>query len=139
MINFRERPILVILLHKSNRYLYFAKEGQSNSMKIHIENFRNIESLDCEIEDNKVNFIYGISGTGKSSLVKAVSQAPGKKDAPIGKPGLTPNVTLNGGAPNYASVRVYNEESVMSLILNPIENENAYSALVGDESELIKL
>lgn len=108
-------------------------------MRIHIENFRNIQSLDFEIPDKKVSFLYGISGTGKSSLIKAMSQPVGVKDMPIGKRGLTPAVLINGSNPDYEGVRVYNEGSVTSLVLSPDENENAYSALVGDESELAKL
>lgn len=43
-------------------------------MKFTIKNFNNIKCLeDVEIEDGKINFIYGISGSGKSSIAKGLT------------------------------------------------------------------
>lgn len=42
-------------------------------MKINIKNYKNIENLTLDIEDNKINHIFGISGSGKSSIAQALS------------------------------------------------------------------
>ena len=42
-------------------------------MEILIQNFANIKKLNFEIENSKLNFIYGISGSGKSSISKALT------------------------------------------------------------------
>lgn len=42
-------------------------------MKISINNFANIKQLKFSLEDKKLNFIYGISGSGKSSISKALT------------------------------------------------------------------
>ena len=34
-------------------------------VRAHIENYRNIRSLDFEIEDGKINYLFGICGAGK--------------------------------------------------------------------------
>ncbi len=41
-------------------------------MKIEINNFANIKSLCTEFEEDKLNFIYGISGSGKTSIATAL-------------------------------------------------------------------
>lgn len=43
-------------------------------MKILVENYNNIEKLDYELYDGKINFLFGISWSGKSSLVIASSK-----------------------------------------------------------------
>lgn len=48
-------------------------------MHIQINNFHNISSLSYDIEDNKINFLYGVSGSGKSSIVKAIAQGANEK------------------------------------------------------------
>ena len=54
-------------------------------MKINISNYKNIEELKLEIEDNKVNHIFGISGSGKSSIAKALSSQVTDDDVKVGK------------------------------------------------------
>ena len=43
-------------------------------MQITISNYNNIRNLDYEIEDSKINFLFGISGCGKSSIAKALTK-----------------------------------------------------------------
>ncbi|AYV34779.1 hypothetical protein [Erysipelothrix rhusiopathiae] len=44
-------------------------------MKIEIENFCNIRYSSFDLSENKLNFIYGISGSGKSSIALALNSA----------------------------------------------------------------
>lgn len=107
-------------------------------MKIVIENFRNIERMELDIDESKTNFIYGISGSGKSSLIRAVSYEPNEEDVPLGNTAAIPAVLIDGGTPTY-NTKIYDESSVKQLILEPIDNELAYNAMVGDESVLTSL
>ena len=38
-------------------------------MQITISNYNNIRNLDYEIEDSKINFLFGISGCGKTYTI----------------------------------------------------------------------
>lgn len=62
-------------------------------MKIQIENYRNIKTLDLEIQDNKINFIAGISGSGKSSLAMALAKGAEAIDWPAGEKNVEPRIT----------------------------------------------
>ena len=53
-------------------------------MKIQIENYNNIESLSYEIQENKINFLVGISGCGKSSIATALTSNDLSTHAPFG-------------------------------------------------------
>lgn len=54
-------------------------------MKINLSNYKNIESLEFEIEDNKINHIFGISGSGKSSIAQALAFKVNSDDVKVGK------------------------------------------------------
>ena len=41
-------------------------------MNIKIKNYNGIQSLDYDLEEGKVNFLFGISGSGKSSIASAL-------------------------------------------------------------------
>lgn len=42
-------------------------------MKIEIKNFKNLANLEYSILDNKINFLFGMSGAGKSSILEALA------------------------------------------------------------------
>lgn len=42
-------------------------------MVIDIQNFNSIKTLHYEISDSKINFLFGISGSGKSSIAYALT------------------------------------------------------------------
>lgn len=75
-------------------------------------NFHNISSLTYDIEDNKINFLYGVSGSGKSSIVKAITQGTiEESDIMVGcnQHDATP-VLINGATGPLASTVVFNED-----------------------------
>lgn len=41
-------------------------------MNIKIRNYKNLKSIDYSIDDNKTNFLFGLSGSGKSSVLNAL-------------------------------------------------------------------
>jgi DNA repair ATPase RecN len=108
-------------------------------VRIEIKDYRNIETMELDIDDGKVNFIYGISGSGKSTLIKAVSSEPTDVDTPIGRSPAHPSALINGDVPVYTGTMVFDENSVKQLILEPIGNGLAYSAMIGNEAVLNQL
>ena len=42
-------------------------------MKIQLKNFNNLKDFSYEIQNKKINFLFGISGSGKSSISKSLN------------------------------------------------------------------
>ena len=104
-------------------------------MLIHIENFRNIDNLDYEIEDGKVNYLFGVCGSGKSSIVSAVSKQPSPADTTVGKAIEETLIRINNQKELPESVRVYNSDEQAALFREE-ENACSYEVFIGSESGL---
>lgn len=124
---------------KSRRLKIFDGYGfrieRQTIVQIHLENFRNIELLDYEIEDGKPNYLFGVCGSGKSSIVSAISRDAFAIDVTVGKDVSETRVTINGGEGILHDVRVYNAEE-QNAIFRKSNNTGAYEVFVGDEREL---
>ena len=70
-------------------------------MKIKIEHFKNLKKMDYTIEDNKINFLFGMSGSGKSSILNALA-------------GDNPESSKTFGALNTENVSIKVDGSVFS-------------------------
>jgi len=99
-------------------------------MKISFSNCNNIESGSIEIIDSRLNIKYGINGTGKSTVARAIElyldgNAKGKQDLSE----LSPfkNTTANGLVPTISgiesinTVKVFNEQYVNTVLFKPDE------------------
>ena len=75
-------------------------------MKINIKNFNGISNLDYEIVDNKINFLFGISGTGKSSIASALTDKNIESHQKVGNNVGKVSVTINGTNPNYDDFQI---------------------------------
>ena len=65
-------------------------------MKITINGFRNIEQLEYEIVDGKHNFLFGLSGSGKSSIAESIkSEEHNSLDKTFGKT-IEQSISING-------------------------------------------
>lgn len=104
-------------------------------MLIRIENYRNIEALDYEIDDGKINYLFGVCGSGKSSIVSAVSKAPIETDTTVGKRADETKVIVDGHAGVIANARVYNA-SEQETLFRKGATEGAYEIFVGSERVL---
>lgn len=65
-------------------------------MHIHLENFRNISSLDLDLTDGKTNYLFGVCGSGKSSIISAISNETKPEDTTVGKTGSETIVEITG-------------------------------------------
>ena len=107
-------------------------------MEITIAHYRNIEKLGITIADRKVNYLFGICGSGKSSVLDAISKPVETGDATIGAEQLEPSVEINGYLPNYDEVSTYSI-SRQTALFEKKASEDIYHVFVGDESVLKSL
>lgn len=107
-------------------------------MEIAITNYRNIRDLDIAIEDGKVNFLLGVCGSGKSSILDAISKPVAATDVRVGCNQADTRVAINGEQPNYEGTAVYNLDRQGALFRSE-PTSDSYEIFVGDEAELQKL
>ena len=107
-------------------------------MKINISNYKNIEELKLEIEDNKVNHIFGISGSGKSSIAKALSSQVTDDDVKVGKEIEECIIKVDDKEVNCSNFSVFDLESSKNLIFNNGQDENIYEILFSDNKDLLE-
>ena len=104
-------------------------------MEISIENYKNIKNLQLDIEEGKVNFIYGISGSGKSSIIEAITE-PDEQNTSFGlakgeKMSIIPIL-------NEEDYSIYNNKNKM-LFLESQNNSEIYRVIFSQDNELEKL
>lgn len=104
-------------------------------MLIHIENYRNIKTLDYEPEEGKVNFLFGICGSGKSSLLKAINDKAEAEDATIGMSTEDIVVSMNGENPQFDKSSIYDEVH-KNLLFEESSKSDYFDIFVGDTSAL---
>ena len=107
-------------------------------MIIHIENYRNIDRLDYELEDGKVNYLFGVCGSGKSSIISAVSKEPSPADVTVGKTADETVIRVNNQQGLPTSVRVYNSDEQDALFREE-ETAGSYEVFIGSEKTLLDL
>lgn len=108
-------------------------------MKIHIENYKNINKLDLLTENSKLNFFYGICGSGKSSLVGALTKECKFEDVTVGKNIEDVVISVDGNSPDPNSYQLFDEQTVSNVIIKDSEDGNYYNIFVGNEHEVIQL
>lgn len=122
------------IIADDSKSLYKRKQ----QMLIHIENFRNINIFDYEIEDGKINYLYGICGSGKSSIVDAVTQEARPIDARIGCSEDEMLVSIDGQKSILSNSRTFNENEQQALF-SQTATPGIYEIFIGSEEELNKL
>lgn len=108
-------------------------------MEVHIENYKNINNLDLSIENNKLNFLYGICGSGKSSLVAALTKECRPEDVSVGKNKEDVVISVDEMDPNPDSYQLFDEQTVSNVIIEDSEDGRYYNIFVGNENEILEL
>lgn len=98
-------------------------------MEIKIKNCNNIDEATIQIESGRLNIKYGINGTGKSTISKAIELAVSEngdisKLLPfkhVGKPSTQENSPHVSGLESVSSVLVFNEEFVNQIVFRKEE------------------
>ena len=105
-------------------------------MDICISNYKNILELNYHLEDNKINYLFGISGSGKSSIPSAIVDENLDENRKFGENNEA-KILINGILPQKERYRIYNETTI-SNYFNGDGNDFIYPILIDDDSEYIK-
>ena len=105
-------------------------------MIIDIKNFNSIKSLRYEIVDHKINFLFGISGSGKSSIATALTDSEINQYQMVGKNVGAVHVFVNGATVNYQNNSIYNSEFMENILLNKNDNSDIYTILIGTGGQI---
>ncbi len=104
-------------------------------MKLKVKNYKNICNLDLNIDENKINYIFGISGSGKSSIVSAVIGDKSDKNISYGHKAQDMELVLSPTI-NSDECLIFNEYTHQKLILDKNNNEEVYSILFENDNSL---
>jgi energy-coupling factor transporter ATP-binding protein EcfA2 len=99
-----------------------------------ITNFSNIKNLDLVFEQDKFNFIYGISGSGKTSITKAMI-TPSEKLQEFKTFGSCSETIVEKG--NDQVYKLFNENSINEYIIKK-SGVGIYDVIYGHNEELIE-
>jgi len=105
-------------------------------MKLEVKGYKNIQNLSYECQDNKVNFLFGISGSGKSSIPEALTDPNPLGNLTFGFTG-SQVVLINGQTPASFSVKCFKSDSP-ELFFGPGADQNIQDILIDDNREYEK-
>ena len=104
-------------------------------MQIYIDGYKNLHDFTMNITDKKTNVLFGMSGSGKSSVSEALQKLDIDFNKTIGSESL-PVIQVNG-SDNLPYIRAFTKETVDELLLSE-EANNIYDVLVDDSNEIRK-
>ncbi len=111
-------------------------------MKLKIKNYKCIDNLDFELEDNKLNFIYGVSGSGKTSISEIIKghleNTPSIKEEMNKKVDTTENMEISIDKTNVSSINIFNENSIKNFIFDK-EEDGLYHLIYKPSKQLEEL
>lgn len=107
-------------------------------MKISIENYKNIGKLDLLIESNKINYLFGISGSGKTSIAQALLKENYEENYKIGKNLEDINITILNQDFDANKIRCYNNSSKEKLLFETNLTSDTYKIIIGNNKDLEK-
>ena len=107
-------------------------------MDIKIQGHKNILDLNLSITNNKLNVLYGLSGSGKTSISEAlVNLDHNPLYSPIGFTGVKV-VEIDGSIPIQNSILVFNDKSLSSYIIDSEQRKDTSFSILVDDDELFK-
>lgn len=104
-------------------------------MRIKISNYRNISSGELELQDNKLNFIVGPCGSGKSAFIDAVSKPLENTDITVNHSSDEVKISVDGKNPHECSIKAFTSVQ-QGVMFEETPNANGYRIFVGDDVKL---
>ena len=107
-------------------------------MNIKIQGYKNIKNFDYDITDNKANFLFGISGSGKSSIVEALKKA----DLDFNK---TVNfneeqiISIGGEDVDLIKTLIFDDNIKNRYIFDEESSSNVFHIFVDDDQKFINM
>lgn len=88
---------------------------------IKIENCNNIVEGELDIEDGKLNILYGINGTGKTTIAKAIEFSKEPQKIEELQSFFTENPASVSINPEIGKILVFNEDFVRNIVFKEDE------------------
>lgn len=104
-------------------------------MKIEIKNYNNLKSLSYEIQDNKINFLVGISGCGKSSIANALTNNDLDGHTPFGTIN-NPVVKVDGKNSKIDDFELFDIDYMKGVLIDKTKGSDIYNIIVSNYGEL---
>lgn len=105
-------------------------------MKINIKNYKNISDLEFFIEEKKINSLFGISGSGKTSIAEGLLSYNFEENFAIGKDVSDVVVIVDEEIVSSERFRYYNIDTQNDLMIEQSYTNDVYSILFGDTKNL---
>ncbi len=106
-------------------------------MKIHLNNFNNIKNITYEIQNKKVNFLFGISGSGKSSISKSITTKDLTNYVMAGQPVESCSVSIQDK--DYGDdefIPIYDYEYMSNVLIQKTNKNDIYQIIYAGEDGL---
>jgi ABC-type lipoprotein export system ATPase subunit len=104
-------------------------------MYIQINGYKNLLNFEYNIIDGKTNFLYGISGSGKTSIVQALLREDIEFNKSIGF-NDTQSILVDGNDLSASEILFFNDDSINSFISNPDLDNMVYDVIFDDMNEI---
>lgn len=104
-------------------------------MDIEIKGYKNIKNINLELTDNKINMIFGMSGSGKSSVAGALLQENLDYNKTVGF--SDSQIIKVNGSEQIEGIKVFDFKTKNDYVIEK-KTENMYSILVDDANEMQK-
>lgn len=104
-------------------------------MKIKINGYKNIEKLEYDIIDNKLNVLIGISGSGKSSIIGAL-----KKDDIVFNKTINKEIEFKvdiGEDYDLNEISVFTENNIDKYLFSDDKNSNFFNVVIDDNNDYL--
>ena len=100
-------------------------------MNVNIRNCNNIKNTDITIEKNSLNIKYGLNGTGKSTIAKAIANREQLSELKTFGSNLEPEISMSE---NINKVEIFNNDFINRIIFNGSEViDNGFEIFVKTE------
>ena len=97
-------------------------------MNINIKNCNNIKNADITVEKNSLNIKYGMNGTGKSTIAKAIESREDLSELKTFESDLEPEIEISE---NISNVAIFNNDFINRITFNGSEViENGFEVFV---------
>lgn len=107
-------------------------------MNIKINNYKNLQNLNLDICENKINYIFGISGSGKSSIGDALKKENVEQNVSIGFALDEVEILVNNNKIEEPLI-VFNNSSVEKLLINNTNNNMVYNIIFDNNNKMLEL
>lgn len=107
-------------------------------MELFIENLKNIVNLKTNFEDKKINFVFGISGSGKSAIANALTCENINEYVRVGTSIEKFKILVDGNERNINQFAVYDEKQVDNLNLYSEDGSDAYEIIFSNNESYIE-